>query len=194
VNGREFASSPRDIHLIDFYGLEEDEVRRLYAHAYQHLLVNAKPSRDQNRNDIFRERWWVIGHPRKVFRDFTAGLSRYLTTIETSKHRFFAFLSSDIVPDSSLVTFGLDDAYCLGVLSSRIHIAWALATGGTLEDRPRYNKTRCFETFPFPTRDGSKSRHESTSQRVNESTSQRVNESTSQRVNEHTYPRVGRAA
>ena len=22
--------------------------------------------------------------------------------------------------------------------------------GGTLEDRPRYNKTRCFETFPFP--------------------------------------------
>jgi hypothetical protein len=25
-----------------------------------------------------------------------------------------------------------------------------LAAGGTLEDRPRYNKTRCFETFPFP--------------------------------------------
>jgi hypothetical protein len=23
--------------------------------------------------------------------------------------------------------------------------------GGTLEDRPRYNKTVCFETFPFPT-------------------------------------------
>ena len=29
-------------------------------------------------------------------------------------------------------------------------MTWALATGGTLEDRPRYNKTRCFETFPFP--------------------------------------------
>ena len=25
--------------------------------------------------------------------------------------------------------------------------------GGTLEDRPRYNKTRCFETFPFPKAD-----------------------------------------
>jgi hypothetical protein len=25
-----------------------------------------------------------------------------------------------------------------------------LATGGTLESRPRYNKTQCFETFPFP--------------------------------------------
>ena len=29
-------------------------------------------------------------------------------------------------------------------------IEWVLATGVALEDRPRYNKTRCFETFPFP--------------------------------------------
>ena len=49
-----------------------------------------------------------------------------------------------------LVNFALDDAFHLGVLSSRIHVSWALAAGGTLEDRPRYNKTRCFETFPFP--------------------------------------------
>ena len=38
----------------------------------------------------------------------------------------------------------------MGVLSSRIHVTWALAAGGTLEDRPRYNKSRCFEPFPFP--------------------------------------------
>jgi hypothetical protein len=36
------------------------------------------------------------------------------------------------------------------VLSSRIHIVYALAAGGTLEDRPRYNKSRCFDPFPFP--------------------------------------------
>ena len=49
-----------------------------------------------------------------------------------------------------LVAIAHDDAFVMGVLSSRIHIMWALAQGGTLEDRPRYNKTRCFETFPFP--------------------------------------------
>ena len=49
-----------------------------------------------------------------------------------------------------LVCVAHDDAFVLGVLSSRIHVTWALATGGTLEDRPRYNKSRCFETFPFP--------------------------------------------
>lgn len=36
------------------------------------------------------------------------------------------------------------------MLSSRLHIVWALAKGGTLEDRPRYNSTLTFETFPFP--------------------------------------------
>jgi hypothetical protein len=78
------------------------------------------------------------------------GLSRYISTVETSKHRFFVFLDAAILPDNMLVNIALDDAYFLGVLSSRIHVAWALGAGGTLEDRPRYNKTRCFEPFPFP--------------------------------------------
>jgi hypothetical protein len=28
-------------------------------------------------------------------------------------------------------------------------MTWALAAGGTLEDRPRYNKSLCFDSFPF---------------------------------------------
>jgi len=49
-----------------------------------------------------------------------------------------------------VVTIGIEDAFYLGVLSSHVHVVWALAQGGTLEDRARYNKTRCFDTFPFP--------------------------------------------
>jgi len=37
----------------------------------------------------------------------------------------------------------------LGVLSSRIHLVWTIANGGTLEDRPVYTKSRCFDPFPF---------------------------------------------
>ena len=36
------------------------------------------------------------------------------------------------------------------MLSSRIHVVWSLSVGGTLEDRPRYNKSKCFDPFPFP--------------------------------------------
>jgi hypothetical protein len=150
LNGRDFASTARGIFIIDFYGLAANDVMQRFPAAYQYLLTHAKPERDQNRNHLFRDRWWVIGHPRQQLRLAVAGLPRYIATIETSKHRFFSFLSSTIVPDSTLVTFAFSDAYALGLLSSAVHVTWSLAAGGTLEDRPRYNKTRCFETFPFP--------------------------------------------
>jgi hypothetical protein len=60
------------------------------------------------------------------------------------------FLPDDILPDLSLLIIASADAYHLGILSSHIHICWALATGSTLEDRPVYVKTTCFDTFPFP--------------------------------------------
>ena len=92
------------------------------------------------------------GRPRSEFRPALAGLSRYIATVETSKHRFFQFLDASVLPDNKLVAIAHDDAYVLGVLSSRIHVTWALAQGSNLGvgNDPVYVKTRCFETFPFP--------------------------------------------
>ncbi len=152
VNGRDFTSTRRGIYVIDFFGVDEEVVKQRYPRVYQYLYTHAKPERIHNRNKIFREKWWVIGHPRQEFRNFTSDISRYIATVETMKHRFFGFFSKDDMPDSTLVTFGLESGTQLGILSSRIHVVWALATGGRLGmgNDPRYNKTRCFETFPFP--------------------------------------------
>jgi hypothetical protein len=51
-----------------------------------------------------------------------------------------------------VVAFALDDAYFLGVLSSRHHLHWALRAGGWLGvgNDPRYSKSRIFDPFPFP--------------------------------------------
>ena len=59
------------------------------------------------------------------------------------------------MPDDALIVIATSDAYTLGVLSSRIHVTWALAAGGRLGvgNDPRYNKSRCFEPFPFPAAD-----------------------------------------
>lgn len=152
VNGREFTGTPRNVYMIDCFGLLEAEVRNEMPATYQHLLDEVRPARMENRNKAFRNLWWVIGHPREIYRNFTAGLDRYIVTIETSKHRVFGFLGSEIAPDSTLVTFGLNAGWYLGVLSSRHHVLWSLRMGGRLGvgNDPRYNKTRCFETFPFP--------------------------------------------
>ena len=119
---------------------------------YQWVLDRVKPERDNNRDKDIRERWWQFGRVRTEYRELTRGLLRYITTVETSKHRFFQFLDATVRPDNMLVNIGIDDAFFLGVLSSRMHVAWALAAGGRLGvgNDPRYNKTRCFDPFPFP--------------------------------------------
>jgi hypothetical protein len=117
---------------------------------YQHLYNHVYPERQQNRDDKLKKKWWLHRRSREDLRIVLDGLPRYIATVETSKHRFFVFLDKAICPANLLIIIALNDAYALGVLSSRIHVCWALAQGGTLEDRPRYNKTRCFETFPFP--------------------------------------------
>lgn len=102
LGGRDYAQTARGIFVVDFYGLEEPDLRRQFPTAYQYLLLNAKPERDQNRNAVFRRLWWVIGHPRPQFRRAAEGLARYIVTIETSKHRYFGFLAAATVPDSTL--------------------------------------------------------------------------------------------
>ncbi|MCM2288539.1 MAG: hypothetical protein NDI67_05870 [Sulfuritalea sp.] len=149
-NGRDLTDRPRGVKLIDLFGFEADEVRRRWPATYQWVLERVKPERDHNRDKAINQNWWLHGRSRPEMRAALVGLPRYIATVETAKHRVFQFLDAMIAPDNMLIAIALDDGYCLGVLSSRAHVVWALAQGGTLEDRPRYNKSRCFETFPFP--------------------------------------------
>lgn len=73
-----------------------------------------------------------------------------LVTPTVSKYRLFQWLSSHVIPDQQLIVFAREDDYFFGVLHSRAHEVWSLRMGTSLEDRPRYTPTTCFETFPLP--------------------------------------------
>lgn len=77
-------------------------------------------------------------------------MPRYIATPITQKHRFFVFLDADVIPDDALICSAGEDAADLGILSSRPHLVWALKSGGSLGETPRYLKSRCFDAFPFP--------------------------------------------
>ena len=151
-NGRDLADKPRGVLVIDLYGLSEEEVRGRYPATYQWVLERVKPERDANRDAGFRENWWLFGRPRPALRTMLLGMQRYIATTETAKHRVFQFLDVSIAPDHSTICFGLDSPFHLGVLSSQVHVVWALAAGSRLGvgNDPRYNKSRCFDPFPFP--------------------------------------------
>jgi hypothetical protein len=148
-NGRDLTGKCRDSFVIDFDDLSEIEASK-FATPFQRVVERVKPERVINRDKQRRENWWRFGRSNEQMRNSLKDLQRYIVTIVTAKHRVFLFLGKEVLPDDSLTVIGLSDAYFLGILQSRIHIIWSLAAGGTLEDRPRYNKTRCFDPFPFP--------------------------------------------
>ncbi|MFZ5731573.1 MAG: class I SAM-dependent DNA methyltransferase, partial [Pseudomonadota bacterium] len=158
-NGRDLTSRPRGVMVIDLFGLKADDVRKKFPEVYQHLAAMVKPEREKEAarsgskdSQAYAKHWWMFGKPRQELRPALANRPRYIGTVETTKHRVFQFLDASIVPDNMLIAIGSDDAFHLGVLSSHIHVTWALRAGGWLGvgNDPRYSKSRCFDPFPFP--------------------------------------------
>ena len=152
LNGRDLTAHSRGQMVIDLFGLSAEDVRRRFPAVYQHVQMHVKPERDQNNRPSYRENWWVFGEPRRDLRPALHGLSRFIVTVETAKHRVFLFCEGSVIPDNKLVVIALDDAFSLGVLQSNLHVEWMLAQGNWLGvgNDPVYVKTQCFDPFPFP--------------------------------------------
>jgi hypothetical protein len=156
-NGRDLTARGRGVMVIDLFGLEATAIQKRYPEIYQHLQLTVKADREaqlaRSRTkdaEAYAKTWWLFGKPRQELRPALATLTRYIATVETTKHRVFQFLDRSILPDNMLIAVASQDAWHLGVLSSRHHCLWTSSQGGTLEDRPRYTKSQCFDPFPFP--------------------------------------------
>ncbi len=148
-NGRDLTQRVRGHWVIDF-GLRSEIEAREFPVLYDRVRATVYPER-QAQSDPGRKRtWWQFGRSNEELRSAVTSLDRVIVTPMTAKHRFFTWLPAHVVADQGIITIATPEAEVLGVLSSRIHISWALGTGGTLEDRPRYNNTICFDPFPFP--------------------------------------------
>jgi hypothetical protein len=150
--GRDLVRTLESKYVIDFFGYSEKEAREKFPSLYQHLFTYVKPERDQNRRDTRRLNWWLFGENAPALRRSVANLPRYIATCRTAKHRVFTFISSDYLADAKIVGIGLSDSFHLGILSSRVHIVFAMKTGAWLGvgNDSNYNHADCFNKFPFP--------------------------------------------
>jgi hypothetical protein len=149
MNGRDLMHRSRGHYVIDFGTRGEREARQ-FAVPFGLVYDRVRPDRLANNDASTRANWWRFGRNREELRPALKDLDRYIISTETSKHRVFSLVEAAVAADNMLICFAIEDAYALGLLSSAIHVHWALAAGGTLEDRPRYNKSVCFDPFPFP--------------------------------------------
>ncbi len=149
-NGVDVTRRIEDRWIIDF-GMEmEENAACLYEAPFDHVKRHVLPERITNRNPDLVARWWLHGGPRPALRNRMGRFSKVIATPAVAKHRVFVFVPQVILPDAQLMVTLRDDYTTFGILHSRFHELWSLRMGTSLEDRPRYTPTTCFETFPFP--------------------------------------------
>ncbi len=135
--------------VIDF-GLRPLEQAMKYPEALELVRERVKPARDKNRMKRRKEHWWLFGSPASEMRRTIESLSRYIAGNAQGKRFLFCWVDGAVCPSNLTNVFAFDDDYSMGILTSSIHGAWAHSESSTLEDRPRYTPTSCFETFPWP--------------------------------------------
>ncbi len=113
--------------VIDFFGLAEAEVRQRYPAAYQHILLRVKLERIENAAPSYRGA--MVAVRRATAGTAGARSSDCPATSRPSRPRSTA-CSAFCRPRCCRTTCSSasrrEDAFHLGVLSSRIHVAWAL--------------------------------------------------------------------
>jgi hypothetical protein len=152
VNGDDITEEPLQRarrFVIDFAFRSLEEAER-YPEAIRIVRERVKPERDKNRDRGFRESWWRFGRPRGEMRDALTSLERYVAGNAQGKRFLFAWQDRAVCPSNLTNVFAFEDDYAMGVLTSVVHQTWAHSESSTLEDRPRYTPTTCFETFPWP--------------------------------------------
>nr|WP_238941548.1 DNA methyltransferase [Jannaschia sp. Os4] len=152
LNGRAITRRPSDEWIIDFGPHMPKDEAAYFEGPFEYVRNEVKPKRDGLRRDNHRELWWIHGEARPGMRKATGSLDAMILTPRVSKHRFFVLKAAVYLPDSRLVVIARQDLTAFGILSSRIHEKWSLATcswHGVGND-PTYNAKSCFETFPFP--------------------------------------------
>ena len=152
LSARDITQETRELWAIDLFGQTAESARSNFPAVFQWVLTRVKAERDSNQDSASHNSWWLYARPRAEFRPALAGLKRAIVAPLTSKHRLFVFCDAKTIADSTTVLIALDDAFHLGVLSSRIHVLFSLTAGGRLGvgNDPRYNKSDCFDPFPFP--------------------------------------------
>lgn len=151
VNGMDVTRRPTDTWIIDFDLMSDAEASK-YLLPFAHVEQAVKPQRLKNPDKQRRTFWWRLGRSGSDLKAASRGLDRLLVTPRVAKHRIWAWVPGDTLPDSRIYAVAREDDFSFGVLHSRVHEAWSLANKADhgVGNDPTYVAKTCFDPFPFP--------------------------------------------
>jgi hypothetical protein len=136
--------------VIYFGKMEEDHVKWSWPALYLLVRDSVKPERDRRGKRVSDAPWWQFLWPRPELKVKLKGFQRVFVCSKVSKYPAFGLVDSGMILSNRLAVL-LGDSFALFcVVQCRLHEVWARRFSSTLEDRPVYTPSDCFETFPFP--------------------------------------------
>lgn len=149
-NGIDITRRWGDRWIVDFGTEMTLAEAALFEAPFAYVEQVVKPLREKNNREAYRKFWWRHAEPRPGMRAALVPLPRYIVTAAVAKYRSFIWMHHAVLADQATLAIARADDTTFGILHSRFHEVWSLRMGTSLEDRPRYTPTTCFETFPFP--------------------------------------------
>jgi hypothetical protein len=133
------------------------EVAADYPDCLDIIKAKVKPERTRKDSDgefVLRYplyvKWWLYADKRPLLYWTIRNNEQVIVVTQTSKFHSFAAVPNGYTYGHKLVVFSSEDFGRFAVLQSSLHTEWVLAYGSSLETRPVYTPSDCFETFPFP--------------------------------------------
>lgn len=156
IGGEELLDSPTQQNhrfVINFADFSEEQAWQ-YPDLMTIIQQRVRPERDKQKDNPdgrrLKQYWWQWSRYRPALFEKIKDMKRVLVLSRVGKQGAIDFQPANRIFSESLVVFSYDSFAAFAVLQSRTHEVWARFFGSTLEDRPRYTPTDCFESFPFP--------------------------------------------
>jgi hypothetical protein len=150
INGSDLVKAPSDTWIVDFGVTRTEADSTLFESPFDYILRVVKPEKLAVRSDAERKKWWLHARTAPDMRKALTSTSRFIATSIVAKHRIWVWRPIVVLASHAVCIAARADDTTFGILHSRFHELWSLRMGTSLEDRPRYTPTTCFETFPFP--------------------------------------------
>ena len=150
INGSDLVRASSDTWIIDFGVTRSEGEASLFETPFDYVGRVVKPEKDKVRNEAERRKWWLHARTAPDMRAALGLVSRFIASSIVAKHRLWVWRPAIVLASHAVCVIARADDTTFGILHSRFHELWSLGMGTSLEDRPRYTPTTCFETFPFP--------------------------------------------
>ncbi|MBS0291313.1 MAG: hypothetical protein JSS01_02165, partial [Proteobacteria bacterium] len=98
-NGRDVTDRWANNWVVDFGARMTEQEAALYEAPFEYVRQHVLPVRAANKRAARAKSWWRHGEARPGLRQRWAGLTHYISTVETAKHRVFVRMSIGNAPE-----------------------------------------------------------------------------------------------